>query len=77
MADAMLARHGMLLLRPITHNPTTHDVYFRVEQAREPGVHVRVTLPIDLFTDEMLVANAWLRALENDVLRAFRGATPQ
>ena len=77
LADALLAKHGMLLVRPITHDPKTHNVNFQVEHVGEPGTHVRVSLPIDIFTDEMLAANTWLRALELEALRKFRGAKPE
>ena len=75
-ADAMLVRHGMRLVGRITHDAKTHEVRFRVEQIDSPGIHAVVELPIDMFADNFLANDAWLRILEQRVLSVFRDAKP-
>jgi len=70
-AEVMLARHSMRLKRRITHDPVTHVTMFYIEHNAEPGVHIAIELPIDVFEPELFAQNVWLMFLEQEAVRRF------
>jgi hypothetical protein len=70
-AVIMLARHSMRLKRRITHDPVTHVTRFYIEHDAEPGIHIAVELPIDVFEPELFAQNVWLTLLEQEAVRRF------